>query len=82
MGERRDVAVFLGIAFGLPWLLWIVEQITGLRINFFAAMLSVAVATWVATRYVWRPADIARATAVLPVRPIRRTVGYCVLAFV
>ena len=81
MAERRDVGVFLGIAFALPWLLWVVEQATGLRINFFAAMLSVAVATYVATRWVWRPPSIARATALVPVRPIRRTLGYCLLAF-
>ena len=85
MGTTRssaDIRVFLGIAFGLPWVLWVFEQLTGVRILFFAAMLSVAVATWVAVRYVWRPGDIAAATALVPVRPIRRTAGYCVLAFV
>lgn len=79
---RADVRTFLMIVFGLPWVLWVVEQITGVRILFFAAMLSVAVATWVAARYVWRPANIAEATALTPVRPIRRTAGYCLLAFV
>ncbi|GID91405.1 CPBP family intramembrane glutamic endopeptidase [Amorphoplanes digitatis] len=77
-----DVRVFLGIVFGLPWVLWVFEQVTGVRILFFAAMLSVAIATWVAARYVWRPANIAEATALVPVHPIRRTAGYCLLAFV
>jgi hypothetical protein len=85
MGTTRlsaDVGVFLGIVFGLPWVLWVFEQVTGVRILFFAAMMSVAVATWVAARYVWRPANIAEATALIPVHPIRRTAGYCLLAFV
>nr|BFE74177.1 hypothetical protein GCM10020092_074780 [Actinoplanes digitatis] len=77
-----DVRVFLGIVFGLPWVLWVFEQVTGVRILFFAAMLSVAIATWVAARYVWRLTNIAEATALVPVHPIRRTAGYCLLAFV
>jgi membrane protease YdiL (CAAX protease family) len=81
-GSRADVRVFLGIVFGLPWVLWVFEQVTGVRVLFFAAMLSVAVATWVAARHVWRPANIAEATALVPVHPIRRTAGYCLLAFV
>ncbi|KUL34262.1 CPBP family intramembrane glutamic endopeptidase [Actinoplanes awajinensis] len=80
--ESADVRVFLGIAFGLPWILWVVEQVTGVRILYFAAMLSVAVATWMAARYVWRPERIAEATSLVPVRPSRRTIGYCLLAFV
>ncbi|MBB5867791.1 membrane protease YdiL (CAAX protease family) [Allocatelliglobosispora scoriae] len=77
----RDVGVFLAIVFALPWLLWVVEQITGVRILFFAAMMSVAVATFVAVRWVRRPSSIPRATALVPVRPVGRLLRYCLLAF-
>ncbi|MEV7628633.1 type II CAAX endopeptidase family protein [Actinoplanes sp. NPDC089786] len=76
----RDVGVFLGIAFGLTWLLWVVEQVTGVQILFFAAMMSVAVATFVAARWVWRPSDLPRATSLVPVRPLPRTLRWCALA--
>jgi membrane protease YdiL (CAAX protease family) len=80
--DRADIGVFLAIAFGLPWLVWVVERETGIRLLYFAAMLAVAVATWVAARWVWRPAEgVAAATAVTPVRPIRRTAAWCLLAF-
>ena len=51
-GPYRDVGVFLAVVFTLPWLLWIVEQLTGIRILFFAAMIAVAIATFVAVRWV------------------------------
>ncbi|GIE97194.1 CPBP family intramembrane glutamic endopeptidase [Paractinoplanes rishiriensis] len=76
----RDVYVFLAVVFALPWLIWVVEQLTGIRILFIAAMVSVAIATFVAVRWVWRPPSIARATALVPVRPVGRTVRYCLLA--
>jgi membrane protease YdiL (CAAX protease family) len=83
MESRGDVKVFLGIAFGLPWLLWGFEQVTGVRILFWTAMVSVAVATWVAVRHVWRPAaGVAAATSITPVRPWRRTAGWSVFTFV
>ncbi|GIF42416.1 CPBP family intramembrane glutamic endopeptidase [Actinoplanes xinjiangensis] len=83
MRSRGDVGVFLGMAFGLPWLLWGFEQVTGVRVLFWAAMVSVAVATWVAVRYVWRPAEgVAAATSITPVRPWRRTAAWCGFTFV
>ncbi|MDI6103656.1 CPBP family intramembrane metalloprotease [Actinoplanes sp. NEAU-A12] len=77
-----DVRVFLAIVFALPWGLWFVERATGVRLLFFAAMVSVAIATYVAARWVWRPADLAAATALTPVGPRRRLIGYCLLSFV
>ncbi|MEV4414463.1 CPBP family intramembrane glutamic endopeptidase [Catellatospora sp. NPDC049609] len=78
-GSYRDVGVFLAVVFALPWLLWVVEQVTGIRILYFAAMLCVAVATFVAVRWVRRPASIPQATALVPVRPVGRLVRYCLL---
>ena len=77
----RDVRVFLAIAFGLPWVIWVVEQLTGIRVLFWAAMVSVAIATFVAVKWFWKPADVARATAILPVRPAGRLVRWCLIAF-
>lgn len=78
-GSYRDVGVFLAVVFALPWALWVVEQVSGVRILYFAAMLSVAVATAVAVRWVRRPASIPRATALVPVRPVGRLLRYCLL---
>lgn len=75
----RDVGAFLALAFVLPWLLWVVEQVSGVRILFVAAMLSVAIATSVAVRLVRRPASIPQATALVPVRPVGRLLNYCLL---
>ncbi|MFD1374017.1 CPBP family intramembrane glutamic endopeptidase [Actinoplanes sichuanensis] len=83
MRSRGDVWVFLGIVFALPWLLRGLEVVTGTRFLFWAIMVSVAVATWVAARYFWRPAEgVARATSILPVRPWRRTLAWCGFSFV
>ncbi|WP_189112633.1 hypothetical protein [Pilimelia terevasa] len=76
----RDVGVFLAVAFALPWLVWVVEQVTGVRVLFVAAPLAVAVATLVAVRWVRRPWSIPRATAMVPVRPFGRLLRWCLLA--
>ncbi|MBO3743126.1 CPBP family intramembrane glutamic endopeptidase [Actinoplanes flavus] len=72
-----DVRVFLVIAFGLPWVLWGVEQAAGVRIMYWAVMVSVGIATWVAVRYVWRPPDPAGVTGLRRLRP-----GWCAVTFV
>ncbi|MBM2616065.1 CPBP family intramembrane metalloprotease [Actinoplanes sp. LDG1-06] len=68
MPARRDVTVFLVLVFLLPWPVWVVEQLTGSQVLFFVAMICVAISTWVAVRYVWRPGNIRQATAIGPVR--------------
>jgi uncharacterized protein len=67
MSSGKDLVVFFLLLFGLPWPLWAIEQVSGVRFLFFAAMICVAIATWVAVRYVLRPASIARATGLGPI---------------
>lgn len=76
----RDVYVFLAVVFALPWLLWIVEQVTGVTVLFVAAPVSVAIATLVAVLLVRRPGSIPRATALVPLRPAGRLLRYCLIA--
>lgn len=61
-------------------MLWVVEQISGIRVLFVAAPLSVAIATFVAVRWIWRPASVAAATSLVPIRPVGRLVRFCLLA--
>lgn len=73
------VGVFLAVAFGGAWLVWSptyfgVDAPEGLLAG--ASMVCVALATFVALRWVARPASIAAATALRPVRFTR----YVVLA--
>ena len=66
--------------FALPWMLWVLEQVSGIHILFIAAPVCVAIATFVAARWVWRPASISRATALVPIRPAGRLLRFCLLA--
>lgn len=70
-----DVAVFLAVAFGLPWLLWLLRLATGIDVVAAGGMVSVGIATFVAVRWVRRPASIALETGLLPVRPWPRTLA-------
>lgn len=64
------------IAFGLPWLLWLLRLTTGVDAIAAGGMVSVGIATFVAVRWVRRPASVALATDLVPVRPWRRTIAW------
>ncbi|PRX66283.1 pimeloyl-ACP methyl ester carboxylesterase [Nonomuraea fuscirosea] len=80
--RRRELATFLLIAFGVPWLLWLLRLRTGVDVVAAGGMLAAGLATFVAVRWVGRPASIPRDTALAPLRPAGRLVRYCGIAFV
>ncbi|MEV4176059.1 alpha/beta fold hydrolase [Nonomuraea sp. NPDC049709] len=80
--RRRELAVFLLLAFAIPWLLWLLRTRTGIDVIAAGGMLAAGLATFVAVRWVSRPGDIPRDTALAPLRPVRRLVRYCVIALV
>ena len=67
----RRLVVFLVIAFGVPWLLWLLRESTGVDVIAIAGMAAAGLAVLAAT---WPPRSAAfRATGVLPVRPFGTT---------
>lgn len=74
----RRLAVFLLIAFGTPWLLWLLRESTGIDVVALAGMVAVGIAVLVATWPLRR--DVLAATGVVPVRPLRTTLRECGLA--
>lgn len=78
----RRLVVFLVIAFGVPWLLWLLRAATGVDLIAIGGMTAVGLATLVAT---WPPRrETFRATGVLPVRPVGVTLresGFAVGVF-
>jgi membrane protease YdiL (CAAX protease family) len=67
--RRREIGVFLAIAFGLPWLLWLLRLFTGIDILAAGSMVAVGIATFVTVRWVSRPTSIIRETGIRPIRP-------------
>lgn len=84
--RRRELTVFLLLAFGVPWLLWLLRLLTGIDVVAAGGMLAAGLATFVAVRWAgrWagRPGNIPRDTALTPLRPARRLVRYCVIGLV
>ncbi|MEV5897406.1 CPBP family intramembrane glutamic endopeptidase [Nonomuraea fuscirosea] len=80
--RRRELAAFLLIAFGVPWLLWLLRLRTGIDVVAAGGMLAAGLATFVAVRWAGRPDSIPRDTALTPLRPAGRLVRYCGIAFV
>ncbi|RJL35603.1 CPBP family intramembrane glutamic endopeptidase [Bailinhaonella thermotolerans] len=78
--RRRELAVFLLLAFTIPWLLWLLRLRTGVDVVAAGGMLAAGVATFVAVRWAGRPDGIARDTALAPLRPVPRLVRYCGIA--
>lgn len=78
VGFVRPLVVFLAIAFGLPWLLWLLREGTGIDIVAPAGMLSVGLATLVAIRVAGGPGRLTE-TGVLPIRPVGRLLRQCAL---
>jgi membrane protease YdiL (CAAX protease family) len=74
--SRRELATFLALAFAIPWLLWLLLQLTGVDIVAAGGMLAAGLATFVTMRWVRRSRDIRRQTALTPLRPLVR---YCVI---
>lgn len=75
---RHDLAVFVGLAFGLPWLLLVLKLTTGVDILAPGAMAAAGLATLVAVRL--RPSGRIRAeTGLVNAGPAGRLIGYCVL---
>lgn len=71
-GPQRPLVAFLAIAFGVPWLAWLLHQGTGIDIVGPVGMAAVGLATLVAVRLHQRGRGSLRATGILPVRPVRR----------
>jgi membrane protease YdiL (CAAX protease family) len=66
MDKRHSIAVFLTVAFGLPWLFWLLRLGTGIDILAPGAMVSVGIATLIAVRWIERPASIRVETGLTP----------------
>ncbi|GAA2888750.1 alpha/beta fold hydrolase [Nonomuraea rubra] len=77
--RRRELTAFLILAFTIPWLLWLVRALTGIDLVAAGGMLGVGVATFVTVRWVRRPGDIPRDTAMAPLRPTGRLVRFCLI---
>ncbi|MDH2430555.1 CPBP family intramembrane metalloprotease [Sphaerisporangium sp. TRM90804] len=77
--RRREIAVFVILAFGIPWLLWVLRRLTGVDAIAPGGMLAAGLATFVAVRWVRRSRDIRRETAMAPLRPARPLLRYCLI---
>ncbi|WP_440072246.1 lysostaphin resistance A-like protein [Streptosporangium sp. OZ121] len=77
--RRRDLAVFLALAFGIPWLLWVVRLLTGVDLIAAGGMLAAGLATFVTVRWVRRSRDARRETALAPLGPARRLLRFCLV---
>lgn len=72
---RRQLIPFFAVAFGLPWLFWLMHQGTGINVVAPVSMAAVGLATLIAVRLRSRGRGSLTATGVLPVRPLRRLLG-------
>lgn len=78
---RRQVVVFLAVAFALPWLAWLGLQWSGVNLVAPLGMLSVGIAVLVALRLTGTLREGLVDTGVLPLRPLGPLLGKCVLGF-
>ncbi|MEV4567875.1 alpha/beta fold hydrolase [Nonomuraea sp. NPDC049419] len=79
-GRRRELTVFVLIGFGIPWLLWLLRVRTGIDVVAPGGMIAVGLATFAALRLGGRTGTVARDTALVPIRPVRRLVRFCAIA--
>ncbi|MEO3892389.1 alpha/beta fold hydrolase [Nonomuraea sp. B5E05] len=77
--RRRELTVFLLLAFAIPWLLWLLRLLTGVDLVAGGGMVGAGLATFVVVRWIRRPGNILRETAMAPLRPKGRLVRFCVI---
>ncbi|MDO5728089.1 MAG: type II CAAX endopeptidase family protein [Actinomycetaceae bacterium] len=82
------LGVYIAVAFGLAWLialpLWFAEGLNtpGFPLYALAMMATPTIAAIVVVLFVEKPPSTMRALGLTPLTPVKRLIGYCLLAFV
>lgn len=83
----REITLFVLIAFGLAWCIYLPALFSGATpedplygVSASLYMFTPGIAALLVSYFVWRPRSVLRATGLTPLRPIRRVGGYSVLA--